>query len=112
MLRWMTLTAVLFGTSLSAHSPLQSSVPANDAVVASAPEALDLMFQNPIRLTKVALAVNDGAPTDLDLGSVDGFVLQYSVLMSDQGSGDYAVEWRGLGDDGHPMQGTFRFTVE
>ena len=112
MLRWVTLFAVLLGTSLAAHSPLQSSVPANDAVVAAAPEALDLMFQNPIRLTKVTLAVDGGAPTNLVLESVEGFVLQYSVLLGDQGSGDYAIEWRGLGDDGHPMQGTIRFMVE
>ncbi len=112
MLRLMTLCAVLCATTAQAHSPLKSSVPADAAVVSTVPQSLDMTFQNPIRLTRVAVAVNDGTATDLDLGSVDGFVLLYSLPITDQGAGDYAVEWRGLGDDGHPMQGTFRFTVE
>ncbi|MEL6211890.1 MAG: copper resistance protein CopC [Pseudomonadota bacterium] len=26
-------------------------------------------------------------------------------------TGEYTVEWRGLSGDGHPMQGSFSFTV-
>jgi len=28
------------------------------------------------------------------------------------GAGTYRIEWRGLGIDGHAMQGEFTFTVE
>ncbi len=32
--------------------------------------------------------------------------------MHDVGAGVYVVEWRGLGSDGHALNGTFSFTVE
>jgi len=28
------------------------------------------------------------------------------------GTGNYLIEWRGLGGDGHALNGTFSFTVE
>jgi hypothetical protein len=28
------------------------------------------------------------------------------------GAGDYVIEWRGLGDDGHPQSGSFTFRVD
>ena len=30
---------------------------------------------------------------------------------SDLPDGAYTVDWRGLSSDGHPMQGTFSFTI-
>ena len=32
--------------------------------------------------------------------------------MQDMGPGSYVVEWRGLGTDGHALNGTFNFTVK
>jgi methionine-rich copper-binding protein CopC len=32
--------------------------------------------------------------------------------MQDMGPGSYVVEWRGLGADGHALNGTFNFTVK
>ena len=101
-----------WAATAQAHSPLKTSEPADAAVISALPETLDLTFQNPIRLTRVALAVNGEDLTDIALGEVDGFVVEYALPLTDQGAGLYAVEWRGLGIDGHPMQGSFSFTVE
>ena len=36
----------------------------------------------------------------------------FAIPMQSMGEGTYEIEWRGLGEDGHPMNGTFGFTVE
>lgn len=103
---------VVFGPAAFAHSPLSATKPADSAVLSGAPEAVGLTFKRNIRLTRVTLSVAGAAAVDLDLGSQTGFVTDFALPVADMGAGVYAVEWRGLGDDGHAQQGTFSFTVE
>ena len=49
---------------------------------------------------------------DMDLGEQSAFTQEFALPMHDMGAGVYVVEWRGLGDDGHALNGTFSFTVE
>jgi methionine-rich copper-binding protein CopC len=34
-----------------------------------------------------------------------------AIPPADLPAGAYTVDWRGLASDGHPMQGTFGFTI-
>ncbi|MEM9319030.1 MAG: copper resistance protein CopC [Pseudomonadota bacterium] len=96
----------------SAHSPLRETVPGDQAVLATAPAAIEMVFDDGIRLTRVELAHPDHGEIELDLSGSDGFATDYSLPMSDLGRGTYRVTWRGLADDGHAMRGAFSFTVE
>jgi methionine-rich copper-binding protein CopC len=49
---------------------------------------------------------------DMDLGNQKTFANEFILPMHDMGPGTYEVEWRGLGADGHALNGTFSFTVE
>lgn len=49
---------------------------------------------------------------DLDLDAFSGFISSYAIPMQYIGAGTYQIEWRGLGDDGHPMNAIFSFTVD
>ena len=40
------------------------------------------------------------------------FAQEFALPMQDMGPGSYVVEWRGLGADGHALNGTFNFTVK
>ncbi|WP_157598808.1 copper resistance CopC family protein [Tateyamaria omphalii] len=107
----LTSLMVLWATSAFAHSPLNATVPANEAIVAEVPSEIVLGFKGNIRLTRVAMthAVHEA---DLDLDGFSGFISEYTIPMQSMGAGTYQIEWRGLGDDGHPMSGTFSFTVQ
>lgn len=101
---------MLFATSAFAHSPLEATVPANQAIVAEVPSEITLDFKGNIRLTRVTVthAENEAG---LDLDGFSGFISDYTIPMQSMGTGVYQIDWRGLGDDGHPMTGTFSFTV-
>ncbi|MEX0309630.1 MAG: copper resistance protein CopC [Tateyamaria sp.] len=109
---FLAATVAFLATSALAHSPLEATVPEQDAILDVAPNEIALDFKGKIRLTRVTLTLDSQQATDLDLGAFKGFLSDYAIPVEPMGSGAYEVEWRGLGDDGHPMNGTFSFTVK
>ncbi len=104
---------VFFGSGLGwAHSKQETTVPANNAVLTEAPAELVLKFDKPMRITKLALT--DQAGTDYEVQRTDQMkhVLKLVAQLDPVPNGEYQVEWRGLSEDGHPMKGTFSFTVK
>ena len=107
----LTILTGIWAASASAHSPLENTAPANGATLTEAPGEIVLNFAGSIRLTRVTLT-HAASETDLDLDGFNSFASDYAIPMQPSGEGTYQIEWRGLGDDGHPMNGTFSFTVE
>lgn len=107
----LTSLMMLWATTALAHSPLASTVPANEAVITEVPSELVLDFKGNIRLTRLQLSYADHE-ADLDLDGFNGFISNYTIPMQSMGAGTYQIEWRGLGDDGYALNGTFSFTVE
>ena len=104
---------VFFGSGLGwAHSKQETTVPANNAVLTEAPAELVLKFDKPMRITKLALT--DQAGTDYEVQRTDQMkhVLKLVAQLDPVPNGEYQVDWRGLSEDGHPMKGTFSFTVK
>lgn len=100
--------AVMAAPAAFAHDELIESTPAAGATVDTAPDAATLRFSNPLNTipgsTVVQLA--DAAGTEIDAEpSVDG-----DTLTVDFGrglpSGSYALQWRVVSSDGHPIEGT------
>lgn len=102
----------IWATGAVAHSPLKSTTPVNEAVVTEVPAEIGLDFKGKIRLTRVEMAHADHPSVDLDLSGNDGFISDYAIPLQGMGAGIYQIEWRGLGTDGHAMNGSFSFTVE
>ena len=102
----------LWATGAMAHSPLEKTTPLNDAVVNVMPAEVILDFKGDIRLTRVAITHAETHTMDMDLGNQTAFMQEFALPMHDMGAGIYVVEWRGLGADGHAINGTFNFTVE
>lgn len=114
MTRFLTLLAglLLAGQSL-AHSPLQGSAPADGSTLAAAPTEVVLEFSKAVRLAGATL-VFSGERHKLALAGATT-AKRFSVPMpasSPSGTGDYALEWRALAEDGHVMRGTLRFVVD
>lgn len=95
-----------------AHSRVDTTKPENGAVIAEVPAEVSFDFANDIRLTRVDMTHADNASVPLDLGDQKSFERAFTLPLENMGAGTYLIEWRGLGIDGHAMQGTFTFTVQ
>lgn len=100
------------GGTATAHDELLSSVPEDGATLEEAPEELVLTFSGQIAQVGAQLQVTDADGEDVADGDpvVEGTDLVQP--LTDIGSGDYEVVWRVTSSDGHPISGTFAFTVE
>ena len=106
--------ALLLGSTATAwaHDSLGSSTPADGATVGTAPAGITLEFDEaPQALgTQIAVtgpdaaSVTDGAPV------LSGATVT-QPLADGLPAGAYAVEWQVTSDDGHPVSGSFGFTV-
>ncbi|MCC3296167.1 copper resistance protein CopC [Arthrobacter sp. zg-Y411] len=111
------LFAVFAGLLLSAppaaaHDELTGSVPADGAVLDSAPEAVELTFSNtPAAIgSEVRVLAEDGTDwADGDVRILDNTATQR--LRDGAPAGTYTVQWRVVSSDAHPIEGTFGFTA-
>lgn len=101
-----------FSTPVLAHSPLEKTSPNDGAKVEAAPSEIGFVFKRNLRLTKVTATLVDAEALKLDLAGLTKFATEFAVPFTATGSGEYVIEWRGLGDDGHVQKGTFSFTVD
>jgi copper transport protein len=95
-----------------AHANLTRSDPANGAVVAAAPRAVRLFFDDTIRTQPGIKAIQNGGGSIL-AGSPRVLNDRTLVIPLRPGlrKGDYTVLWRALSDDGHPIAGILTFAV-
>ena len=102
----------MLATGAFAHSRVDTTTPANGAELTEVPSEVAFKFTKDIRLTRVEMTHRDHPTVRLDLGEQTGFDRDFSVPVEEMGAGLYRIDWRGLGIDGHAVQGTFTFTVE
>lgn len=117
MKRWGLAVAAILGIALPlyAHTQLESSVPAKDAIVAVAPAELRLTFNERVDpdLSEVRLVVDGGAGRvlqELEQGAAP--VELIAPVPAGVSAGEWTVHWRVAGADGHPVRGSYAFRVE
>ena len=103
--------AALAAGSAAAHTELATTVPANGAMIAAAPENVQLEFSEPVRLT--ALSIQKDGEGKQSLGPLPSQASEaFAVaLPATLGDGHYVVSWRALSADTHVMNGEFMFAV-
>lgn len=94
-----------------AHAQLVSSDPADGAVLDRAPEEIELVFNERVDVVVdgVRLLAADGDPRVLTAGSDDAVVT--AVLPEGLPDGSYAVSYRVVSADGHPVTGAVTFQL-
>jgi copper transport protein len=95
----------------AAHGVLVGATPAPNSVLAAAPPAITLRFNEEIdgRLSRVVL-VRDSARVPLTLRAAVGRTLTYEAPALEPGA--YIVEWRVISRvDGHQSRGAFAFGI-
>lgn len=112
----MAVAAVfVFATDAVAHGALKASVPAPNAHVKRVPREIRLTFNEAVerRFTRIALVAADGRQVALGPLTIpsDSPVVAIAAITGAVSSGVYTVQWQMAGPDGHPVRGTFAFTV-
>ncbi|MFI0107961.1 copper resistance protein CopC [Streptomyces parvus] len=97
----------------AAHTDLDSSVPVAEASLAEVPESVTLTFSDPMdqKYAKVAVTGPDKKPAGQGTPRVDG--KRVTIALDPQASaGEYSVGYRVVSADGHPVSGSYTFTVQ
>ena len=106
------VTALFLGASALAHSPLQSVTPSDGAVLATAPQTIEMRFRGGARLIRFRL-VNDADGTKVGLGESHLMVEseEHRIILPPLPEGAFTASWRALSEDGHVIKGVFSFFV-
>lgn len=117
--RWLIAALVAVGLLLasrsiaSAHATLLRASPSPGSVALTPPDAVRLLFDEPLDLSVSRLAVINErgnkvqAEVTLDPHDVHALVARLPVLSD----GEYRVEWSTVSADGHAVSGSYLFRV-
>lgn len=108
-----TAFITLAAPQAAAHTDLESSTPADGATLEQMPGSLTLTFSDQMdqKYAQVALTRPDGQPAPADTPKVSG--KQVSLGLQASGlPGTYTVGYRVVSADGHPVSGSYTFTVK
>ena len=120
--RFFTLTIfagfllVLFfqAHSADAHSALLEMEPAEDVVAEEPPSTLELRFNEPIDPDLAMVTIYDWNAKPVFTGNPDGDSELAPLLtfsLPDLKEGTYTVKWNIVSADGHPVDGSYAFSV-
>ena len=112
LFRILSATAIcLSATPLWAHSEKEGTTPVDGTKLTETPEMIHMVFDAPMRITMARLVNADGAEMPMERGTGLEPSLEFHAVPEALSPGSYTVEWRGLANDGHAMQGSFSFEI-
>ena len=116
----LALAALMVGfgsVGASAHAELTGSNPIADSVIGMLPPTVELTFGEPLMVVEGSEAANqitvtkaDGKRIDIRTTTVADRVASVA-LDTAAGEGVYTVAYRVVSEDGHPIEGKFKFEV-
>ncbi len=116
LLTGAAVSLLLFSQSVLAHAHLKSSQPADNAVIAAAPQTLTLSFTEDIEPAFSGVTLLDAGKKTIASEKAQLDAKQHNRLIvplkAPLTAGDYQVNWHVLSVDGHKTQGSYRFSVK
>lgn len=105
------LGALAPATPAAAHDEVRGTVPAQGSTVTTVPTAVKLTFTAAVLEGTAQLRVT-GPGAEVPIGPIatDGATIA-AALTGPVPNGAYVVDWRVTSADGHPVAGSFAFTV-
>lgn len=109
------MALLIIPVAVLAHAYLKASSPRAGEKLAVAPTRIALIFSNPVELAVTSIKLFTMDSVEIPLGSLKAHESERSGLFVDVPVAlqprEYRVRWRTTSADGHPIQGSFRFTV-
>ena len=106
----LALPLALLAGAPAAHPTAGGTTPADGATVAGAP-MLHIVFEAPVRVIAATLT-RDGTEVAIERGTDMEPAAEFHAVPAEAlAPGAYHLDWRGMAEDGHPLQGGFGFTV-
>ena len=105
---------VFFPRATWPHAELLRSQPVAGSVIESAPREIHVWFSEPIEApssTAVRVLDPEGVPVAADTTVAADDRTEMITRVTGQSAGTYTVRWRAISADGHPIDGTFVFSV-
>lgn len=107
----LILLLMLPGAAM-AHSRLEQSIPAQNAVLDASPETIELAFDTRIeKISNLKLFDASGNQIETERAQVDNDTMT-SIVPKTLDNGVYSVKWTIIGADGHTIDGEYSFTVD
>ena len=94
-----------------AHATLIQTFPANGAVLAKAPAAVTLAFDDGVRVGKGIAAVDNETQRSVLAGKPSARGRDLRIPLKPLADGAYSVRWSIVSDDGHREEGVLAFAV-
>src|SRR5690625_3369201 len=104
------LILIMSSNTVYAHTSMTLSSPKDGEVVNEEVYEIVLEFNTRIETTST-IKVFDETETEVALNTQVNDDVMIGGFMSPLTNGTYTVEWKIIGADGHPMQGTYSFIV-
>jgi hypothetical protein len=107
-----TVLAVLTSGPARAHNSLAKASPARNATLDEAPEGVVLTFLQRVDPATLTITLSDAQGRAVPTGAPRAHGKTGSVAVgAPLANGVYTVAYRVVSLDGHPVQGSYRFTV-
>ena len=100
-----------FSSAVSAHTGLTSSSPAEGEEVVGDVHEVVMEFNTKIETTSTVKVFNENKEEIIVGNTQVSDNILTGGFMSPLDNGTYTVEWKIIGADGHPIQGTYSFIV-
>lgn len=104
---------LVLGAVARAHATLVSAEPPQNAVLATSPSRVRLVFDEELdpSLARVSLIAGNGRSSELRVSGDPRDVRAIIAPLASLAPGAYRVHWRVVSADGHPVDGSYVFTV-
>ena len=104
-------TFLLFVPDVFAHTYLDTTNPADGATVTENLTTIDLTFEGKIEEgSTFKVLASDGEEMAIHSISINNGVLS-GIMLDPLPNDTYTIEWETISEDGHPLDGSFSFTV-
>lgn len=112
LVRLVVFVSLFFSAQFAlAHTALRQASPAPDAVVATVPTKIDLVFSEAVKLVKLQIMASDHEmPSSFTPN--DAAQAEFSFETPGMHPGTFTVNWSVIGADGHPVTNSYKFTVD
>ena len=108
-------TAFVATPAAFAHDDVVSTYPTSGETVEAGLVGIQVDFSEDVMASEnnegFEIQVSDAQGNDQPVGCLSAAGSSVSSTASLAAAGDYTVVWRSVGNDGHPLEGTFKFSL-